>query len=79
MFVIMMIFTTMVFTWLYNGTGGSVWIVIAFHAFFNWLSVSEAGGQNVALLMSVPIVLWAFFIPRRYGLENCSPIRKQVA
>jgi len=79
MFAFMMIFTTMVFTWLYNSTSGSVWIVIVFHAFFNWLSVSEAGGQFVAPIMSVPVVLWAFFIPRRYGMENCSPLTKQTA
>ncbi len=78
-FAFMMIFTTMVFTWLYNSTSGSVWIVIVFHAFFNWLSVSEAGGQFVAPIMSVPVVLWAFFIPRRYGMENCSPLTKQTA
>lgn len=79
MFAFMMIFTTMVFTWLYNSTSGSIWIVIVFHAFFNWLSVSEAGGQFVAPLMSVPVVLWAFFIPRRYGMENCSPLPRQTA
>jgi len=79
MFAIMLIFTTMTFTWLYNSTRGSVWMAIVFHAFFNWLSVSEAGGPFVAPLMSVPIVVWAFFIPRRYGMENCSPLPKQVS
>lgn len=79
MFAIMMLFTTMVFTWLYNSTGGSVWIAIVFHAFFNWLSVSEAGGDLVAPLMSVPIVAWALFIPRKYGMEHCSPLPKQIA
>ena len=59
MFAFMMIFTTMVFTWLYNSTQGSVFIVIIFHAVFNWLSVSEAGGQFVAILMSAPVVAWA--------------------
>lgn len=78
-FAFMMIFTTMVITWLYNSTGGSVWIVIVFHAMFNWLAVSEAGGQFVAPIMSVPVILWAFFIPRKYGMENCSPNEKQVA
>lgn len=78
MFAFMMIFTTMVFTWLYNSTSGSIWIVIVFHAFFNWLSVSEAGGQFVAPIMSIPVILWAFFIPRRYGMENCSPLPRQT-
>jgi len=79
LFAIMLVFTAMVFTWLYNSSSGSVWIVIVFHAFFNWLSVSEAGGQYIAPLMSLPIIVWALFIPRKYGMENCSPLPKQTA
>lgn len=78
-FAISILFTTMVFTWLYNSTEGSILMAVLFHAFFNWLSVSEAGGQFVAPLMSVPIIFWALYIPRRYGLENVAPLRKQVA
>lgn len=77
-FAISILFTAMVFTWLYNSTGGSLLLVVLFHAVFNWLSVSEAGGQYVAPLMSVPIILWALYVPRRYGLEDVAPIKKQV-
>jgi putative NADH-flavin reductase/membrane protease YdiL (CAAX protease family) len=79
MFLIMIIFTTMVFTWLYNSTQGSIFIVITFHAVFNWLSVSEAGGQFATTIMSAPLILWALFITRRYGTENVAPVQKQVA
>lgn len=79
MFAFSLLFAAMIFTWLYNSTGGSVWIVILFHAVFNWLSVSEAGGQFVAPIMTVPIILWALFIPRKYGMEHCAPIPKQIA
>lgn len=79
MFVILILCTTMIFTWLYNSTDGSLLLVVLFHAFFNWLSVSEAGGQFVAPIMSVPIILWSLYVPRKYGLENVAPIKKQVA
>jgi len=79
MLLISIIFSAMIFTWLYNSTRGSLLIVILFHGVFNWLSVSEAGGQLVAPIMTVPVILWALYIPRRFGLENVSPLAKQIA
>jgi hypothetical protein len=79
MFLVSILFATLVFTWLYNITGGSLLPVILFHAFFTWLSVSEAGGQFVAILMSVPVILWAIFLVRRHGPDNAAPVQKQVA
>ena len=55
-----------------------MWIVILFHALFNWLSVSEAAGAFVAPIMTVPIILWTLFIPRKYDMENCAPVPKQI-
>jgi membrane protease YdiL (CAAX protease family) len=79
MFVVSIAFASVVFAWLYNSTGGSLPAVILFHVFFNWLSVSEAGGEYVAILMSAPMVAWAIYVVRRYQPENASPMEKQVA
>lgn len=79
MFLISITFATMVFTWLYNSTGGSLPLVILFHAFFNWLSVSGAGGDFAGFIMSVPVIIWAIFVVRRYGPEDASPLHRQVA
>lgn len=55
-------------------------LVILFHAFFNWLSVSEAGGQFIAILMSVPVILWAIYLCGSTGLRmRPTQVQKQVA
>jgi len=79
MFLISITFATMVFTWLYNSTRGSLLLVILFHAFFNWLLTSEAGGVFVGIIMSVPVIVWALFVVRRYGPENAAPVQRQIA
>jgi membrane protease YdiL (CAAX protease family) len=79
MFAFSLLFAAMLFTWLYNSSRGSVLIVILFHGMFNWLSVSDAGGSFAPMIMTIPVIVWAVLIPRLYGVENASTLKKQTA
>ena len=72
-FVVSVVFASVLLAWLYNSTRGSLLMVVLFHALFNWLSVSEAGGPYVAILMGAAAVFWAVRVLRVYGPENLSP------
>jgi len=79
LFLVNMIFASILLTWLYNGTRGSLLMVIIFHAFFDWLSVSDAGGQYAAMIMGATAIAWAVFVMIRYGAANLAPVEKQTA
>jgi membrane protease YdiL (CAAX protease family) len=78
MMLVSIVFASVVFAWLYNSTAGSLLLVTLFHIFFNWLSVSEAGGQYVAIIMTMPLILFSIYVVRNYGPENVAPIEKQI-
>jgi uncharacterized protein len=78
-FVISLLCASIILTWLYNGTHGSLLMVILFHALYNWLTVSEAGGPYVAILMGAAAVFWAVRIHQVHGPENLAPVERQRA
>jgi membrane protease YdiL (CAAX protease family) len=48
---------SIVYTWLYNNTKGSVFMAILFHGVFNFITASKAGeGLPAALISTVTIV-----------------------
>lgn len=69
---------SIIITWLYNGTRGSLLMVILFHAIFNFFSVSEAGGDSAPIVMTAVIVFWAVRVVKVYGKENLAPVEKQT-
>jgi membrane protease YdiL (CAAX protease family) len=73
------IFASILMTWLFNATRGSLLLVVLFHGVFNLLSVSEAGGDWAAVIMGAGAVAWAVFVMRRYGPEHAGPVPRQSA
>jgi uncharacterized protein len=69
---------SIVFTWLYNSTRGSLLMVILFHALFDFLSVSRAGGENGPAIMSAGVMIWAVLVVILFKPVNLSHADKQT-
>jgi membrane protease YdiL (CAAX protease family) len=55
-----------VYTWLYNRTGGSILAAALFHGSFNFVTASRAGTGLVAAVVSMFVMLWAVVIVVRW-------------
>jgi uncharacterized protein len=61
-FIIGVLFGAVLFTWLYNGTGGSVLMVALWHGLYDLLSASKAGQDIIPIVMSVGVIVWALIV-----------------
>jgi membrane protease YdiL (CAAX protease family) len=78
MFLLSIIGAAIVFTWLYNSSCGSLLPVILFHALFDLLSVSKAGGGSTAAIMSAVPMIWAVIVVMLFKPPNLSHEDRQV-
>jgi deazaflavin-dependent oxidoreductase (nitroreductase family) len=53
---------SMILTWLYVGSGGSIWIVSLWHLSYNFASATTAGRGVVGMLVYTVIVIWALAV-----------------
>jgi membrane protease YdiL (CAAX protease family) len=72
-FSVSILAASVVFTWLFNATDGSVLIVAVFHGLFDFLSVTPAGSDVTPVLMSALVVACALILARRYGPGTLAP------
>ena len=70
---------SVVCTWLFNATGGSIPVLAVFHAALDIFIGSPTGGEVVANVMGASVVLGALTIPRRLGRADLSRSPKVVA
>jgi membrane protease YdiL (CAAX protease family) len=61
-FIIGVLFGAVLFTWLYNGTGGSILMVAIWHGIFDLLTASKAGQDIIPIVMSVGVIIWALIV-----------------
>jgi membrane protease YdiL (CAAX protease family) len=65
-------------TWLYNGTRGSLLMVILWHGAFNYVTASPYGDQAVAAVVSTVPVVWAVVVVLVWKPATLSPAGKAV-
>jgi len=69
---------SVVYTWLFNGTRGSLLLVILFHGLFDFFSVWPAGPVGPGMVMTILMVFWAVRVYKLYGARNLSPHEKVI-
>lgn len=77
-FVLGIVAGAVVFTWLYNGTQGSLLMVAVGHASLNFVTASPAGDQTVAAAISAVIMVWAVVVVLVWKPATLAPGAKQL-
>ncbi len=68
-----------VYTWLFNSTGGSVLMVALLHASLNFVTASRAGEGANAAVVSMAFVVWGILVIVLFKPANLSRAGRQVA
>jgi hypothetical protein len=77
-FAVGVLFGAVLFTWLYNSTGGSVLLVAIWHAVFDLLSASEAGQDIIPIVMTALIIAFALLVTNLDRPWNFHRVPKHV-
>jgi len=67
-----------VYTWMFNGTRGSLLIPVVFHGLFDFLSVWPSGVIGPGMVMTVLMVFWAVRVFKLHGPATLSPYDKVI-
>lgn len=67
-----------VFTWLYNGTGGSILLAAVGHATLNFVTGSPVGDPMISAAISTAVMIWAVVVILVWKPATLAPGPKEV-
>jgi len=77
-FLIGVLFAAVLFTWIYNGTNGSILYVAVWHALFDMFTASKVGQDIIPIVMSAMVILSVLMITRVNKPWNFHRVEKRV-
>ena len=77
-FLIGVLFAAVLFTWIYNGTNGSILYVAVWHALFDMFTASKVGQDIIPIVMSTMVILSVLMITRVNRPWNFHRVEKRV-
>jgi hypothetical protein len=67
-----------VYTWLYNSTGGGILMVALFHGAMNFVTAAKASDGFLAAFISTAFMVWAVIVVIVFKPANLSHREKQI-
>jgi hypothetical protein len=67
-----------VYTWLYNSTGGSILMVALFHGAMNFVTAPKASDGFIAAFISTAFMVWAVVIVIVFKPAKLAPAQKEM-
>lgn len=64
---------SVVLTWVYLGSGRSIWVVALWHTAFNLVTATEAGGGLAAPVVSAAVIVAAVVLARHSRVDDRAP------
>lgn len=60
------------YTWLFNGSNGSLFATVVFHGLFDFFSVWPGGVVSPGMVMTILMIFWAIRVYKLHGPTNLS-------
>ncbi len=77
--VVSIVAGSVVLTWMYLGSGGSIWVVALWHTTYNMVTGTPAGADLAAPALSAAVIATAIVLVRHSRIQSADPRQRDVS